>query len=182
MLIKPALADIRCKGKRKSIKDRAMHCYNYELNLNLDKVALFFGPNCLTFFSLNPIRMYCSNCFIEMETRVERVNRWYGPIAALWNKMLVLIGCLIVRAHFLFGANPEESLELIFTPVARFGIKGTSANILHTCPTCDYQNTTYLSYLRFRMVTIFLENIWTMKKLKNVEKNDEQSFYGLKYG
>ena len=92
-----------------------------------------------------------------METRVERVNRWYGPIAALWNKMLVLIGCLIGEAHFLFGSNPEEILELIFTPVARFGIKGTST--LHTCPTCDCQKTTYLTYLRLRRLTIFLENI-----------------------
>ena len=158
MLIKLALADIRCKGKRKSIKDRAMHCYNYELNL--DNMASVYGPN--------PIRMYCSNCFIEMETRVERVNRWYGPIAALWNKMLVLIGCLIVRAHFLFGPNPEESLELIFTPVARFGIKGTSCKILRTCPNCDYQNTTYLSYLRFHQMVILLENIWTIKRLKHV--------------
>ena len=177
MLIKPALADIRCKGKRKSIKDRAMHCYNYELNLNLDKVALFFGPNCLTFFSLNPIRMYCSNCFIEMETRVERVNRWYGPIAAQWNKMLVLIGMVsFLFVHFLFGFN-QENFELIFTPVARFGIKGTSCKILRTCPNCDYQNTTYLSYLRFHRMVILLENIWTMKSLKNFETNDEQSLH-----
>ena len=177
LLIKPALADIRCKGKRKSIKDRAMHCYNYELNLNLDKVALFFGPNCLTFFSLNPIRMYCSNCFIEMETRVERVNRWYGPIAAQWNKMLVLIGMVsFLFVHFLFGFN-QENFELIFTPVARFGIKGTSCKILRTCPNCDYQNTTYLSYLRFHRMVILLENIWTMKSLKNVETNDEQSLH-----
>ena len=91
-----------------------------------------------------------------METTVERVNRWYGPIAALWNKMLVLIG----MAHFLYGSNQlynQENLELIFTPVARFGIKGTST--LHTCPTCDCQKTTYLTYLRLRRLTIFLENI-----------------------
>ena len=97
-------------------------------------MALVYGPNYLTFFSLNPIRMYCSNCFIEMKTRVERVNRWYGPIAALWNKMLVLIGMV----NFLFGSN-QENLALIFTPVARFGIKGTSTNILHICPVCDYE-------------------------------------------
>jgi hypothetical protein len=133
-----------------------MHCYNYELNL--DNVALFYGPNYLTFFSLNPIKIYCSNCFIEMETRVERV--WYGPIAALWNKTLVLIGIIIgmAHSHFRFGSN-QETLELIFTPVARFGIKGTSFKILHTCPICDYQNTTYLSCLRFHRLTILLENI-----------------------
>ena len=120
------------RKKKWSSKDRGMHCYNYELNL--DNMALVYGPNYLTFFSLNPIRMHCSNCFIEMKTRVERVKRWYGPIAALWNKMLVLIG----MAHFLFGSN-QENLSLIFTPVARFGIKGTSTKILHTCPICDYE-------------------------------------------
>ena len=118
--------------KVKKLKDRAMHCYNSERIL--DNMALVYGPNYLTFFSLNPIRMYCSNCFIEMKTRVERVTRWYSPIAALWNKMLVLIGMV----NFLIGSN-QEDLSLIFTPVARFGIKGTSTNILHICPVCDYE-------------------------------------------
>ena len=121
--------------------------------------------------------MYCSNCFIEM-TRVESVNRWYGPIASQWNKMLVLIGMVyFLFVYFLFGSINQENLELMFTPVARFGIKGTSSKILHTCPTCDYQNTTYLSYLRFHRLTILLENIWTLKSLKNVQKYDEQSLY-----
>ena len=113
-----------------------MHCYNYELNLD----------NMVSVYCANPIRMYCSNCFIEMETRVERVNRWYGPIAGLWNKMLVLIG----MAHFLFGSNRlynQENLELIFSPVARFGIKGTSTNILHTCPICEYIPKNYIPIL-----------------------------------
>ena len=96
-----------------------------------------------------------------METRVERVNRWYGPIAELWNKTLVLIGIMLVSigmAQILFGSN-QENLESMFTPVARFGIIGASSKILHTCPICDYQNTKYFSYLRFHRLTILLENI-----------------------
>ena len=79
-----------------------------------------------------PIRMHCSNCASYIETRVETVTRWFGPVACIWNKFMVYIGLL----HFYFGSN-QENWSLILRYVALFGMKG-SINI-HTCPNCNYK-------------------------------------------